>query len=85
MEHKHKLRNCQDGKKCSTATISSVKSWIGSWNRKKKDISGKTGNTQIWALKFRKMCYTNVNFLILIIVPRLHKLLILGTFNERFM
>lgn len=37
-------------KKISTATISSVKSWIDSWDRKKKDISGKTGNTQIWAL-----------------------------------
>lgn len=44
-EHKNKLRNCQDGKKISTEIISSVKSWIRSWDQKKKDISGKTGNT----------------------------------------
>lgn len=40
-------------KKINTAIISSVKSWIGSWD-KKKEISGKFGNAQIWALSLGK-------------------------------
>lgn len=64
-------------KKFNTAIISSVKSCIGSWDRKKRH-QWRNWQYSNMGSKCRKRCYFNVNFLILIVIQGLCKLLILG-------